>query len=54
MKFLIDLWLDGYDNEEKMKEAAYEYIYDQLNSAGTSIKILEDETMWEEAEKDND
>jgi len=40
MKFLIDLWMDGYNSEEEMKEACIVYIKDQLDSSATSIKVL--------------
>jgi hypothetical protein len=43
MKFLIDLELDGYDSEQEMREACYEYIKDQLGSAGTYVTIIGDE-----------
>jgi hypothetical protein len=38
-KFIINLFLDGYESEEEMKEACEEFIYEQLNFAGSSIKI---------------
>lgn len=47
-KFLVDLWLDGYDSEEEMAKACEEFIYDQLNFAGSGVsikKVTEDETV---------
>jgi hypothetical protein len=38
-KFIVDLWLDGYKNEEEMIEACEEFIYEQLNFAASSVKI---------------
>ena len=38
-KFLVDLWLDGYDSEEAMAKACEEFIYEQLNFAGSCVKI---------------
>jgi hypothetical protein len=38
-KFLVDLWLDGYDTEEEMEEACAEFIYQQLNMTASSVKI---------------
>lgn len=38
-KFIVDLWLDGYENEEAMIEACYEFIYENLNFAGSSVEI---------------
>jgi hypothetical protein len=40
MKILFEFYMDGYNSEAEMKKAAIEYIDDQLNSAGTSVKIL--------------
>ena len=40
-KFVVDLWLDGYDSEEEMAAACKEFIYDQLNFAASSVKIQE-------------
>jgi hypothetical protein len=43
-KFVVDLWLDGYETEEEMTAACEEFIYEQLNFAASSVKItlLED------------
>mgnify|MGYP001604718455 CR=1 FL=1 len=38
-KFIVDLWLDGYDTEEEMVDACKEFIYDQLNFSASSVKI---------------
>jgi len=38
-KFIVDLWLDGYETEEEMEEACEEFIYDQLNMTASSVKI---------------
>lgn len=40
-KFLIELYLDGYETEEEMIEACKEFIVDQLNFTASSVKILE-------------
>ena len=39
-KFIVDLWLDGYETEEEMAEACEQFIYDQLNFSGSSVKIM--------------
>jgi len=39
-KFIVDLWLDGYETEEKMAEACEQFIYDQLNFSGSGVKIM--------------
>lgn len=38
-KFVVDLWLDGYETEEEMAKACEQFIYDQLNFSGSSVKI---------------
>ena len=38
-KFLVELWLDGYETEKEMKEACEEFIYEQLNMTASSVKI---------------
>lgn len=38
-RFLVDLWLDGYDSEEEMAEACEEFIYEQLNFSASDVKI---------------
>ncbi len=40
-KFIIDFWMDGYDSEEDMIDAAGDYIFDALDSAGTTVKVLQ-------------
>ena len=38
-KYLLDFWLDGYENEEEREKAELEFIYDQLNFTASSVKI---------------
>jgi len=38
-KFIVDLWLDGYETEEEMEDACEEFIYEQLNFSASSVKI---------------
>jgi len=38
-KFIVDLWLDGYESEEEMEKACEEFIYEQLNFAGSGVTI---------------
>lgn len=38
-KFIVDLWIDGYETEEEMIEACEEFIYEQLNMTASSVKI---------------
>jgi hypothetical protein len=44
-KFIVDLWLDGYETEEEMEEACEEFIYEQLSMTASSVHIerVEDE-----------
>ena len=43
-KFIVELWLDGYDTEEEMEEACAEFIYEQLNFSASSVKITKLDT----------
>lgn len=43
MRFLIDLELDGYEIEEEMIDACYEFIDEQLNFSASYVKVLGDE-----------
>ena len=38
-KFLVELWLDGYETEEEMEKACEEFIYEQLNMTASSVKV---------------
>lgn len=38
-KFIVDLWLDGYNTEEEMTVACEKFIYDQLNFSGSGVEI---------------
>ena len=38
-KFIVDLWLDGYDTEEEVVDACKEFIYDQLNFSASYVKV---------------
>ena len=40
-KFVVDLWLDGYDTEEEMAAACKVFIYEQLNFAGSGVEITQ-------------
>jgi hypothetical protein len=40
-KFIVDLWLDGYETEEEMEDACVEFIYEQLNMTASSVSIKE-------------
>jgi hypothetical protein len=39
MKFLVDLSLDGYDSQDEMEKACLEFLEDQLNFAGSSVRV---------------
>ena len=38
-RFIVDIWLDGYDTEEEMIDACEEFIYEQLNFSASNVKI---------------
>ena len=38
-KFLVDLWLDGYDTEEEMVAACEEFIQEQLDTTASSVHV---------------
>jgi hypothetical protein len=38
-KFIVDLWLDGYESEEEMALACEEFIEDQLNFTASFVKV---------------
>ena len=38
-KYIVELWMDGYDNEKDMEEACDEFIYEQLHFTASSVKI---------------
>jgi hypothetical protein len=38
-RFIVDLWLDGYETEEEMEVACEEFIYEQLNMTASSVTI---------------
>jgi len=40
MKFLIDLWMDGYDSDEDEEAGCREFIDEQLDFTASSVKIL--------------
>ena len=35
--FLVDLWMDGYEDDGEMKEACLEFIVDQLDMTASSV-----------------
>lgn len=39
-KYVIDLWMDGYETAEEHDAACVEFIKDQLDFAGSSVNIL--------------
>lgn len=38
-KYIVDLWLDGYDSEEETEEECKKFIYEQLNMTASSVSI---------------
>jgi hypothetical protein len=44
-KFIVDLWLDGYETDEELEKACEEFIYEQLNFTASSVKITKLEEL---------
>jgi len=40
-KFIVELWMDGYDTPEEMNEACKVFIEEQLNSSASSVRAVE-------------
>ena len=40
-KFIVEIWLDGYESEEEMAAACKEFIYEQLNFSASSVTVTE-------------
>ncbi len=38
MKFVVDLWLDGYDNDADLQKACLEFIKENLDFSASSVK----------------
>ena len=38
-KFIVELFLDGYESDEDMEDACEEFIYDQLNFSASSVTV---------------
>ena len=36
-RYIVDLWLDGYETEEEIEEACDEFLYEQLNMTASSV-----------------
>jgi hypothetical protein len=45
-RFIVDIWLDGYDTEEEMIDACEEFIYEQLNFSASNVKIEKIDEDW--------
>ena len=40
MKMLIEIWLDGYEDEEDCRKACIEFVKEQLDMTAGGVKIL--------------
>jgi hypothetical protein len=53
-KYILDFWLDGYEDEKDRTEAEIEFIKDQLDMSASSVKVkdisqaLNWERIWEQ------
>jgi hypothetical protein len=52
MKFLINLELDGYEDEKSHEKACRAFIEEQLDFSGSSVKILGTGKFFTEAQLD--
>ena len=50
-KFIVELWLDGYETNEEMEGACLEFIEDQLNITASSVKVEKFDSNIEERVK---
>jgi len=39
VKFLVEIYLDGYESEEEHDKACAEFVYDQLNMTASCVKV---------------
>jgi hypothetical protein len=39
-RFVVDLWLDGYEDDEEMARACEEFIREQLSFAGSGVNVV--------------
>lgn len=39
MKFIVDLWLDGYNNDDEMEKACIEFIQESLDFSASSVSV---------------
>lgn len=37
--YLIEFWMDGYEDDEERQKAQEEFIYDQLNMTASSVTV---------------
>lgn len=38
-KFIVDLWLDGYEDKKEHDKACEDFIYEQLNMTASSVNV---------------
>ncbi len=38
-RFLVELWLDGYEDDSTMTAACLEFIQEQLDFSGSSVTV---------------
>lgn len=47
-KFVIDFWLDGYEDENEREKAEIQFIEEQLNITASSVKVKKLDDYLEE------
>lgn len=49
-KYVVELWLDGYNSDAEMDAACKEFIHEQLNMTASSVGISDFEQAQKQAE----
>lgn len=39
-KFVVEVWMDGYDSDEEMEQACIEYLED-MSATAITVKVIE-------------
>lgn len=51
MRFIVDLWLDGYETAEETHAACEEFIKEQLDMTASSVTIVKHDDLLEASRK---
>lgn len=39
-KFIVEVWLDGFDSDEEMRKGLDEWIREELRASGASVTVI--------------